>query len=42
MWNLPPASQQAIMDELENRFALMFRKLNVLDTEKLVKKYVTV
>lgn len=41
MWNLPPESAQAIMQELEDRFSLMFRKLNVLNTVKLVKEYVT-
>jgi fructose/tagatose bisphosphate aldolase len=40
-WQLPAPNMQAIMEELENRFSLMFRKLNVIDTEKLVKKYVT-
>jgi fructose/tagatose bisphosphate aldolase len=40
-WQLPAPNMQAIMEELENRFSLMFRKLNVLNTEKLVRKYVT-
>jgi hypothetical protein len=42
MWNLPASNMQAIMNELEDRFSLMFRKLNVLNTVKLVKKYITV
>ncbi|MGD0780160.1 MAG: class II fructose-bisphosphate aldolase [Dehalococcoidales bacterium] len=40
MWNLPDADLQAIMEELENRFSLIFHKLNAIDTVKLVKKYV--
>jgi len=40
MWGLPEADLQAIMQELEERFSLMFRKLNAVNTIKLVKKYV--
>jgi fructose/tagatose bisphosphate aldolase len=40
MWNLPKADLQAIMEELEARFTLMFRKLNVVNTVELVQKYV--
>ncbi len=40
LWNLPEANLHAIMAELEERFTLMFRKLNAIDTVKLVKKYV--
>ncbi len=40
MWNLPAGDLQAIMEELEERFSLMFNKLNAIDTVKLVKKYV--
>jgi hypothetical protein len=40
MWNLPESEKFKIMQELEERFSLMFHKLNVLNTEKLVKKYV--
>jgi fructose/tagatose bisphosphate aldolase len=40
MWSLPEADLQAIMQELEERFTLMFRELNAVDTVKLVKKYV--
>ncbi len=42
LWHLPPSNHLAIMKELENRFSLMFRKLNVLDTGSLIQKYVTV
>jgi fructose/tagatose bisphosphate aldolase len=40
MWNLPEADRKAIMRELEERFTLMFHKLNVVNSTKLVKKYV--
>ena len=40
MWNLPEADLQAIMAELEERFTLMFNKLNAVDTVRLVQKYV--
>jgi hypothetical protein len=40
MWNLPAADLQVIMKELEDRFTLMFRKLNAVNTVKLVQKYV--
>jgi fructose/tagatose bisphosphate aldolase len=40
LWNLPESNLRAIMAELEERFTLMFRKLNAVDTVKLVKKYV--
>jgi fructose/tagatose bisphosphate aldolase len=40
LWSLPEADLQAIMGELENRFSLIFRKLNAVKTGKLVKKYV--
>jgi fructose/tagatose bisphosphate aldolase len=40
MWSLPEADLKAIMQELEERFLLIFHKLNAVDTEKLVKKYV--
>jgi len=39
MWDLPEADLQAIMAELEERFTLMFNKLNVINTVKLVQKY---
>ncbi len=40
MWSLPAADLQVIMKELEERFTLMFRKLNAVNTVKLVQKYV--
>jgi len=40
LWSLPEKNLQAIMAELEDRFSLIFHKLNVIDTEKLVKKYI--
>jgi fructose/tagatose bisphosphate aldolase len=40
MWSLPEADLKAIMQELEERFSLIFHKLNAVDTEKLIKKYV--
>jgi fructose/tagatose bisphosphate aldolase len=40
IWSLPEADLKAIMQELEERFLLIFHKLNAVDTEKLVKKYV--
>jgi fructose/tagatose bisphosphate aldolase len=41
LWSLPKSNLQAITAELENRFSLMFRKLNVVNTVKLVQKYVS-
>jgi fructose/tagatose bisphosphate aldolase len=40
MWHLPESTTRAIMDELESRFAMMYQKLNVVDTIKLVAKYI--
>lgn len=40
MWFLPEPDLKVIMQELEGRFTLMFRKLNVVNTVALVKKYV--
>jgi fructose/tagatose bisphosphate aldolase len=40
MWDLPEADLQVIMKELEERFTLMFNKLNAVNTVKLVQKYV--
>jgi fructose/tagatose bisphosphate aldolase len=42
LWHLPPSNHRAIMKELENRFSLIFRKLNVINTGSLVQKYVAV
>ena len=41
LWNLPDSNLGEIMKELEDRFSLVFHKLNVLDTVDLVNKYVT-
>jgi fructose/tagatose bisphosphate aldolase len=39
-WQIPPADMQAIRDELESQFTMMFDKLGVFDTVDLVKKHV--
>jgi fructose/tagatose bisphosphate aldolase len=41
LWHLPPADRQKIMEELEERFSLIFHKLNVINTTGLIKKYVS-
>ena len=40
LWHLPEPNHRRIMAELESRFSLIFRKLNVLKTRDLVAKYV--
>jgi fructose/tagatose bisphosphate aldolase len=40
LWNMPEGTLAAIGRDLEERFALLFEKLNVTDTMDLVKKYV--
>jgi len=40
LWSLPEDVSRRIMQELEERFALMFHKLNAENTVDLVKKYV--
>jgi len=40
MWSLPESTLIAIGAELEDRFSLLFQKLNVANTASLVKKYV--
>ncbi len=40
MWNLSEADLKAIMQQLEERFSLIFHKLNAVSTEKLIKKYI--
>ena len=40
MWNLPEPVLTALGRELEERFRLIFRKLNVADTIELVNKYI--
>jgi fructose/tagatose bisphosphate aldolase len=41
-WNIADKDLQAIRDELEAEFSMMFQKLNVANTVDLVKKYVPV
>jgi len=41
LWHLPESNHRAMMKELENRFSLIFRKLNVTNTVSLVQKYVS-
>ena len=41
LWNLPDSNLGEIMKELEDRFSLVYHKLNVIDTVDLVNKYVT-
>ncbi len=40
MWDMPEENLRGIGDELEERFSLFFRKLNVVDTVELVNRYV--
>jgi fructose/tagatose bisphosphate aldolase len=40
LWHLPAPNHRALMKELEERFSLIFRKLNVVNTTRLVKKYI--
>ena len=40
IWHLPEPNLGEIMRELENRFSLIFRKLNVVNTAEIVRKYV--
>jgi len=40
LWQLPESNLKQITQELEDRFSLIFRKLNVCDTSDLVKKFV--
>ncbi len=41
LWHLPPAINNKIMAELEERFTLIFHKLNVVNTTGLIKKHVS-
>jgi fructose/tagatose bisphosphate aldolase len=41
LWNIPAPALAKIMAELEDRLTLMFRKLNVVNTSGLIRKYVT-
>jgi fructose/tagatose bisphosphate aldolase len=38
LWNLPPDTLQKIGRELEDRFALLYRKLNVVNTRSILEK----
>ena len=40
IWSIPEQNLEKIRDMLEQRFALLFQKLNVVDTVDLVRKYV--
>jgi len=40
LWSLPEHSLKGITEELENRFSLLFQKLNVVDTRDLVGRFV--
>jgi len=40
IWSIPEENLKKIRDMLEQRFALLFQKLNVVDTVDLVHKYV--
>ena len=38
LWNLPPDKLGNIMEELESRFALLYRELRVVNTIEIIKK----
>ena len=40
IWSLPASSLKGLGEELENRFSLLFRKLNVVGTRDLVGRFV--
>ncbi|OGO32220.1 MAG: aldolase [Chloroflexi bacterium RBG_16_56_11] len=40
LWHLPEKNLRRIMQELEDRFSLIFHKLNVVNSVSLVRKYV--
>jgi fructose/tagatose bisphosphate aldolase len=42
MWDMPESNRQGVMTELEERFSLLYRKLNATNTTGLVKKYVVI
>jgi fructose/tagatose bisphosphate aldolase len=42
LWNIPEPNLNKIMAELQERFSLIFHKLNVVNTTDLVRKYVEV
>jgi fructose/tagatose bisphosphate aldolase len=41
LWNMPEPNLKKIMTELQERFSLIFHKLNVVNTIDLIRKYVT-
>jgi fructose/tagatose bisphosphate aldolase len=41
LWDIPAPALAKIMAELEDRFTLMFHKLNVVNTRELIRKYIT-
>lgn len=41
LWHLPTPNLNEMMRELEDRFSLIFHKLNVINTRDMVQKYVT-
>jgi fructose/tagatose bisphosphate aldolase len=41
LWQLPPETLKQISTELENQFTFLFRKLNVVKTEAVVRKFVS-
>lgn len=42
LWTMPEENLNIIMKELEERFSLIFHKLNVANSDKLIKKYIKV
>jgi len=40
IWSLPENTRNTISSELEKKFSFLFEKLNVVNTDKIVKKYV--
>lgn len=40
MWNLPEENLKGVGETLEERFSLLFQKLNVLETEGLISRFV--
>jgi fructose/tagatose bisphosphate aldolase len=41
LWSIPEPALHKIMEELRERFSLIFRKLNVVDTTRFIRKFVT-
>jgi len=42
LWNLPEETRKQISQELENQFAFLFRKLNVANTEAVVRRQIQI